>query len=686
VIRAGATTLGDIVNRATATLAAIAVTAAATLIATAVTQTVAVAPAHALDDGQARTPPMGFNNWNTTGCAIDENLIIATADIFVSSGLAAAGYTYVNIDDCWAAPDRDPATGRLVPRPDTFPHGIKWLADYVHGKGLKLGIYTSAGTLTCARTMPGSLGHEEVDAQTFADWGVDYLKYDNCNNEGVPAIQRYTAMRDALRRTGRPIVYSICEWGQNKPWEWATEVGHLWRTTGDISDTWTSMVGLFKANAPLAPHAGPGHWNDPDMLEVGNGGMTDAEYRSHFSLWAMMAAPLLIGSDLRRATPRTLEILGNRDLIAVDQDRLGAQATVLSSVDGHWVLRKPLAGGDVAVALFNESDTAATIATTATAVGLPRRPAYRIRDLWRHETAHTAGTIAAKVPAHGTVAYRVSANGAWWRQPAQTVAGIDVPSGVTGVPGMITPPGEPSEVTATGTNHGRLAVRDARLRLNAPAGWAVEPVTAGRARVLRTDQSVTATWRVTPPAGTAPGELPLTATLHSEQPGFPRRTTSVTTDVRVPAAAPTGTVDLGDHPWTAMTNGYGPAERNTSNGGPKPGDGLPMVINGVPYAKGVGTHAPAQLVYFVGRRCTSLSLLVGIDDDRDDARRTGSSTFEIWADGVRVADSGLRTWADPALPLTADVTGARYVRLVQTIGGDTNSYDRGDWAEPRLVC
>jgi len=670
------------VNRVIATVAAIAVT----LAATAVTQTLATAPAYALDDGQALTPPMGFNNWNTTGCAIDESLIVATADIFVSSGLAKAGYQYVNIDDCWAAPDRDPATGRLVAHPQRFPHGIKWLADYVHGKGLKLGIYTSAGTLTCARTMPGALGHEEVDAQTFADWEVDYLKYDNCNNAGVPAIERYTKMRDALRRTGRPIVYSICEWGQNRPWEWARDVGHLWRTTGDINDTWNSVVSLFKLNAPLAPYAGPGHWNDPDMLEVGNGGMTDAEYRSHFSLWTMMAAPLLIGTDLRRATPRTLEILGNRDLIAVDQDRLGAQATVVSTMDGRWVLRKPLANGGVAVALFNESDTPATISTTATEVGLPRRAAYPIRDLWLQKTTHTAGAISAMVPAHGTVVYRVSAGGAWWRYPAQAVAGIDVPAGVAGIPSMITPAGQPSEVTATGTNHGLAPVRDARLDLTVPPGWKVERVRAGRARVLRTEQSVSAAWRVIPPAGTTPGDVQLTATLWHTPPGFTRRGASATTDVRVPAAAPTGTVDLGDHPWAAMTNGYGPAERNMSNGGPKPGDGTPMVMNGVPYAKGIGTHAPAQLVYFLDRRCTALSLSVGIDDDRDDARHVGSSTFEVWADGAKVADSGLRTWADPALALTADVTGAKYLRLVQTVGTDTNSYDRGDWAEPHLTC
>jgi alpha-galactosidase len=673
-------------RRAIAILVATTTFAAAAVVTTGVTQTVTAAPAYARDDGLARTPPMGFNNWNTTGCAIHEDLIVATADLFVSTGLKDAGYRYVNIDDCWAAPERDPVTGRLTAHPERFPHGIKWLADYVHAKGLKLGIYTSAGTLTCARTMPGALGHEEIDAQTFADWGVDYLKYDNCNNQGVPAIERYTKMRDALLKTGRPIVYSICEWGQNKPWEWAKDVGHLWRTTGDINDSWSSVVNLFKLNAPLAPFAGPGAWNDPDMLEVGNGGMTDIEYRSHFSLWAMMAAPLLIGSDLRKATPQTLEILGNRDVIAVDQDRLGAQATVVSDVEGRWILRKPLANGDVAVALFNETDAPTTIRTTAAEIGLPSHVAYQIRDLWRHQTGHTAGTISATVPAHGTVMYRIRSTADWWRQPSQTVAGIDVPSGVTGIPGMITPPGQPAEVTATGTNHGLIPVLDARLQLSAPPGWRVQPVRPGRALVLGTDESVTATWRVTPPANAATGDYRLTATLRHTPPGHSRRGTPITTDVRVPAPAPSGTADLGDHPWASMINGYGPAERNMSNGGPRPNDGFPMVINGVQFAKGIGTHAVAQLVFFVDRRCTSFAVTVGIDDDRGDAQHLGASSFEIWADGTKVADSGVRTWADDAVRVNADVTGARYLRLVQTDGGNTFRYDRGDWADPVLVC
>ncbi|MBE1464308.1 hypothetical protein H4W33_003320 [Kibdelosporangium phytohabitans] len=352
-------------------------------------------------DGLAMTPPMGFNNWNSTHCRaeFDEAMVKGIADIFVSKGLKDAGYQYVNLDDCWALPQRGP-DGNLVADPVRFPNGIKHVADYVHSKGLRFGIYTSAGTKTCSDIgFPGGLGHEQQDADLFASFGVDYLKYDNCNNQGVDAKKRYITMRDALRRTGRPIVYSLCEWGENKPWEWASDVGHLWRTTGDITDTYSSMLAIAKHNWTLSAHAKPGNWNDPDMLEVGNGGMTDTEYRSHFGLWAIMAAPLLIGSDLRKATPQTLEIIGNREIIAVDQDPLGVQGKPIKSGNGLHVLVKPLHNGDKAVLLFNEGEQASRISTSAAEVGLPRANGYKVRDLWQHADRHTADVISATVPA-----------------------------------------------------------------------------------------------------------------------------------------------------------------------------------------------------------------------------------------------------------------------------------------------
>jgi alpha-galactosidase len=367
-------------------------------------------PAAALDNGLARTPPMGFNNWNSTHCRAEFNeaMIKGIADIFVEKGLKAAGYEYVNIDDCWAERQRN-AEGNLVPDRNRFPNGIKALADYVHSKGLKFGIYTSAGTMTCNELgFPGSLDHEDQDARLFASWGVDYLKYDNCNNQGRDAVERYTRMRDALARTGRPIVFSICEWGSNQPWRWAPGVGNLWRTTDDINDSWGSVLGILGQNSRLAPYAKPGAWNDPDMLEVGNGGMTDTEYRSHFSLWAMMSAPLLIGADLRTASAATFNMLTNADVIAIDQDPLGRQAYEVNSDGGRHVYSKVLANGDRAVALFNENSSATTITTSAAEVGMNASSQYTLRDLWTKSSTTTSGTISASVPAHGTVVYRVS--------------------------------------------------------------------------------------------------------------------------------------------------------------------------------------------------------------------------------------------------------------------------------------
>ncbi|WP_086839705.1 NPCBM/NEW2 domain-containing protein [Amycolatopsis kentuckyensis] len=646
---------------------------------------VSVTPAQALPGGLALTPPMGFNNWNTTGCAVDERLIRDTADIFVDKGLKAAGYEYVNVDDCWAEPERD-ADGRMQANKARFPSGIKALADYVHSKGLKFGIYTSAGTLTCAKTMPGALDHEDVDAQTFADWGVDYLKYDNCNNQGRPALERYTKMRDALKKTGRPIVYSLCEWGENKPWTWGADVGHLWRTTGDIKDNWAKMLQILKANAPLAPYAGPGHWNDPDMLEVGNGGMTTEEYRSHFSLWAMMAAPLLIGADLRKVSPANFDVLRNTEVIALDQDRRGVQARVLSNQDGHWVFAKPLADGDVAIALFNETTSSAAIGTTAAAAGLPRSAGYTARDLWAHRDLQTAGRISAVVPPHATVVYRVHAGGSWWRNAPLVSTGVEVAAPIPGVPGEITPAGKPFEVTVSATDEARVPVFDPRVTLTAPAGWRVEQVARPRAVVLGTGETAAGRWRVTPPAGTEGTAAVLRGGVTYRGLGFGQVTWSGEQQLTVPAAPPTTSAWASDLRWAAEKNGYGPVERDMSNGSIPAGDGKPLTVNGVVYPKGLGAHAPSEVVFYLGGRCTAFTTDVGVDDEREATNKQGSATFEVYADGVKAAATGVRTWQDPAVPLAADLHGAQYLRLVVTDGGDGNSYDRSDWAAARLTC
>jgi len=564
----------------------------------------------------------------------------------------------------------------LVPDPVRFPHGIKAVADYVHAKGLKLGIYTSAGIKTCnSAGFPGALGHEYSDAQQFADWGVDYLKYDNCNNLGVDAKSRYTTMRDALQATGRPIVYSICEWGENKPWEWASDVGHLWRTTGDISDSWGSMLSLLKRNLPLAPYAGPGHWNDPDMLEVGNGGMTDTEYRSHFSMWSIMAAPLLIGSDLRKASVATFDILDNKEVVAVDQDPLGTQGAVVSSEGGRWVVVKEMKDGSRAVALFNETGSAQRIATTARAVGLPEADAYTLRDLWQHKSYNTAGTVSATVPAHGTVLVRVFADSAWAMNPPAVELGLD------GRP--LVEAGRAATLTSTVTDLGRTPATRVAVTLSGPEGWTVKATSPTTTGVLPTGRSLRTSWQVTAPDGTATGSYDLTLKATYRSPTGVRAESVLPLKASVVVAPPSGVSSLGDLPWLSTTNGWGPVERNTSNGERAAGDGHPITLGGVVYAKGLGVHAESAVEYYTGKACETVTADVGVDDEKG---AKGTVAFEVWADGTKVASTGVLTNVMPAQPITADVTGAQVVRLVVTDGGDGIDSDHADWANARLSC
>jgi alpha-galactosidase len=366
-------------------------------------------------NGLAQTPPMGWNSWNKFACNVNEKIIRDTADAMVKSEMRDAGYQYVVIDDCWHG-QRD-ANGFITADPQKFPSGIKALADYVHSLGLKFGIYSDAGRFTCGGR-PGSQGHEYQDALTYARWGVDYLKYDWCNTGDRNAQEAYAVMADALRQTGRPIVFSMCEWGTAKPWLWAKNVGNLWRTTGDISDDFATkqkghdwehpLLMLVDLNEPLWPHAGPGHWNDPDMLEVGNGGMTPAEYRAHFSLWAMMAAPLIAGNDIANMDEATRLILLNKDVIGVDQDPLGVQGHRVRKDGDSEVWLKPLSNGAVAVLLFNRGASPATISASAEQLGTKFTTA-RVRDLWAHkDKGRWKSSITATVAPHDVAMFTVT--------------------------------------------------------------------------------------------------------------------------------------------------------------------------------------------------------------------------------------------------------------------------------------
>ncbi|MGC8824327.1 MAG: glycoside hydrolase family 27 protein [Bacteroidales bacterium] len=377
----------------------------------------------------AMTPPMGWNSWNRFGCNINEQIIREMADAMVSSGMRDVGYTYINIDDCWQG-GRD-SLGFLYPDPKRFPSGMKALADYVHSKGLKLGIYSDAGWKTCGG-YPGSRGYEFQDALQFADWGIDYLKYDWCNTDNLVAEEAYKTMARALMSAGRPIVFSICEWGNNKPWLWGAHYGHLWRTTGDIVDCWDCEVGhgswvsngilrildmQMDKNLNLRQYAGPGRWNDPDMLEVGNR-LSVNENRAHFSLWCMMAAPLIAGNDLRNMSKEIQEILTNKEMIDINQDTLGVQCFRWFDYGDVEIFAKPLAGGELAVCFLNRGDTPKPInfdwvdtenIYDGKYVYEFNKVTYKIRNVWTHkDVGNTSRPFIATIPPRDVIVLRLS--------------------------------------------------------------------------------------------------------------------------------------------------------------------------------------------------------------------------------------------------------------------------------------
>lgn len=368
----------------------------------------------------ALTPPMGWNSWNIYACDINEELVREVADAMVERGLKDAGYQYIVIDDCWQI-ERD-SLGFIVADTAKFPSGIKALADYIHSLGLKFGIYSDAGWKTCGGR-PGSRGHEFQDAMKYAEWGVDYLKYDWCYTEGLKAEGAYLTMRDALAATGRPILFSMCEWGTAKPWKWAADVAHMWRTTGDICARWEGHIehGTWKAWSAMTIldmqvrdsvryYAGPGHWNDPDMMEVGNG-LSQSEDRAHFSMWCMIAAPLIAGTNLQHASDETIEILTNNEAIAVNQDALGIQGFRQSKADSLEIWYKPMADGDWAVCFLNRDSLDKKIdynwAEQKIVDDFSKRGThfdaieYNLRDVWAHkDLGSTKKALKAVVPSH----------------------------------------------------------------------------------------------------------------------------------------------------------------------------------------------------------------------------------------------------------------------------------------------
>jgi alpha-galactosidase len=527
--------------------------------------------------GAAPTPPMGWNSWNAFSSNVTGALIQQMADAMETSGMKAAGYQYVTIDDTWSIRDATPLRipdEPLMPDPRKFPAGIAPVADYVHGKGLKLGIHADRGVLTCSG-YPGSEGHELQDATDFAAWGVDFVKYDNCPPTPVPTSEMmrtaYTAMGDALKASGRSIVYSLCAWSF---YEWGVGIGSLWRTTGDIAANRSSILSILRSNNSFAAYAGPNGWNDPDMLEVGNfpqaiDGETEtilADYRAHFTLWAIVAAPLITGNDLRSMSDAVKEILTNKEVIALDQDALGYQGVPVRPGGDLSVWAKPLnESGARGVVLFNNSDSPTDITVSLTEIGL-RTGSATARDLWAHaDRGSFTDAFTAAVAPHDVVALRIKG--------------------------------------------------------------------------------------------------------------------------REPARPPAGKVYLSDLPWIYAVNGLGPVEKDHSNGFSAPGDGGPLSIRGVTYAKGLGVAGPSAIVYRLARACTTFTANVGIDDQTNGL---GSVAFQVWADGAKLFDSadggGVMTGASAAVPVEVDVTGKQRLKLLVTNGGDGSNWDYAAWGDAQLDC
>lgn len=366
-------------------------------------------------DHLALTPPMGWNSWNYFECDnLNEMMVREMADAMVSSGMKSVGYEYIIIDDCWQI-GRD-SSGRILVDTNKFPSGIRHLSDYIHSKGLKFGIYSDAGTKTCAGR-PGSKDHEEIDAQTYADWQVDYLKYDWCYTEGQDPIKSYTRMRDALFAAGRPIVFSICDWGISKTWEWAGSVGHLWRTTYDITDRWDGnawgnqlgWVSILEKQVGLEQYAAPGAWNDPDMLEVGNPGLSINESRAHFTMWCMLAAPLITGNDLRNMSPEVSAILTHKDLIDINQDPLGKQGFKIYDEGNFEIWQKPLQNGDIAIVFLNLENKPKSFLVNWDKIGIRNfQGKYQIKNLWENRLQlDTNSPLNIEVPARDVLAVRL---------------------------------------------------------------------------------------------------------------------------------------------------------------------------------------------------------------------------------------------------------------------------------------
>ncbi|HSZ43039.1 MAG TPA: NPCBM/NEW2 domain-containing protein [Trebonia sp.] len=645
-------------------------------------------------NGLALTPPMGWNDWYQYGCNVTQADVLANAQALVSSGLAKLGYDYVNLDDCWMAPTRT-TDGQLQGDPTTFPNGIPWLASQLHAIGLKLGLYESFGDTTC-QGRPGSYGHYQQDADTFASWGIDYLKFDYC---GVPAgttsaslESDYEQMSQDLVATGHHIVFSeelpVAAADANPdnanylPYvALSSTISNMWRVAQDeTSDFDTTVFGHLANDLPLAQYAHPGAWNDLDMVMAGNTAYdwTVQQEETQMSIWAEMASPILDSSDLSTMSAATKQVLGNKSVIAVDQDPLGKQGLLVGQQGTVDVVAKPLADGDVAVLLANSGAASQSVSTNVAAVGLPRAAAYSVSDLWAGTTRETAGTISATVPAESAVLLRVAPAGgtAVTRYAPLTAVSVSaqVPPTSQGSEFEIAQPGETVSVPASVQNEGRAPVTRVALSVTGPSGWVSG---AGiSAPALPTGREASGTWQVTVPPGTAAGTYPLTATAKYRwglgNTGSSSSQTTIVVDV-----PPTGSPTLDQLSWLSATNGYGPIGINKNY------YGTPLSIHGTVYGHGLWVNSPATIYYYLGGNCSTFTTDLGLDDSD---KGTGAVEYEFYADGNLVYDSGVVTNSTPTIHANVNVGGAKVLELYVAEGNGTNSYGNADFGSPTLTC
>lgn len=664
-------------------------------------------PMSVVDPSLSPTPYQGWNTYYGLGGDFAADEVLDVADFLVSSGLADAGYDIVWLDGGWQADVPRGDDGILAVDRERFPEGMDGLADAIHERGLRAGIYTDAGPYTPGSCGLGSHGYYQTDADTFAAWGYDAVKVDFlCGiTADLDPETAFTEFAEALRNnsSGRPMIFNLCnpvtspDWGDypeeqqsTHSWSYAPEIAESWRTYTDAGFVgmmkYSDVLRNYDANARHPEAAGPGHWNDPDYLgpELG---MSDEEFRTQMTLWSVAAAPLVIASDPRSLSEASMAALLDRDVLAINQDTLGKQATLVGEAGTTEAWAKPLADGSVAIALLNRGSAPAEVSTTADALGLDGSR-FTVLDAWNDTVTETKGTFSAAVPGHGTALLRV--------EPAQGIPAtprliVGAPQ-VTAIDGTeISPTGEllvaggsTLEATVALRNEGTTPVIRPELAFSVPEGWSAALNDHGPLLVAPGHEAE-ATFTITVPDGVSAERYEATASATFRPVTQGPDSTTVTSApllVTVAPAPPVGPATaLSHHPWVEGTSGWMEPTIDESVGG-----GNPIAVAGTVYETGIGVASPSDIRYYLGGACTMLTGAAGIDDVVDNVGpEGGTATFHLIGDGVTLWESDVVSRGTTAT-FEVDLTGVRELVLHVGDGGDGGYNDRADWAAPTIAC